>query len=64
MPKSFAILFVGTLLCPEPAHAQRYTAPDGRLRIALVKQPFAPTVAASAGRLVELTGRLAAGMPD
>ncbi|HSE52747.1 MAG TPA: hypothetical protein VLB00_11220, partial [Gemmatimonadales bacterium] len=43
MSKSFAILFVSTLLCSQPASAQRYTASDGRLRIALVKQPFSPT---------------------
>src|SRR5688500_9639694 len=43
MSKSVAILFVIALLCPHPASAQRYTAPDGRLRIALVKQPFSPT---------------------
>ena len=43
MSKSFAILFIGTALCAQPAYAQRYTAPDGRLRIALVKQPFSPT---------------------
>jgi arginase len=27
---------------PAPAHAQRYTGPDGRLRVALAKQPFSP----------------------
>jgi arginase len=32
------------LLVISPAHfAQRYTGPDGKLRIALVKQPFSPT---------------------
>lgn len=43
MAKPFALFVVGTLLCAQPAQAQRYTAPDGRLRIALVKQPFSPT---------------------
>ena len=28
------------LLMSEVAHAQRYTGPDGRLRVALAKQPF------------------------
>ena len=31
------------LLMSEVAHAQRYTGPDGRLRVALAKQPFSPT---------------------
>ncbi len=31
------------LLCPSLLHAQRYTGSDGRLRVALVKQPFSPT---------------------
>jgi arginase len=30
------------LLCATPAPAQHYTAPDGRVRVALVKQPFLP----------------------
>lgn len=38
-----AICFVGTLLSAEALPGQRYAAPDGRLRIALVKQPFSPT---------------------
>jgi len=36
-----AAAFLLTLV--PPAAAQRYTSPDGKLRIALVKQPFAPT---------------------
>ena len=28
-------------------HAQRYTTSDGRLRVALAKQPFSPTGASS-----------------
>jgi len=43
MAKPFALFVVGTLLWAQPAQAQRYAAPDGRLRIALVKQPFSPT---------------------
>ncbi|HJR34023.1 MAG TPA: arginase family protein [Gemmatimonadales bacterium] len=43
MANPFALFIIGTLLCAQPAQAQRYTAPDGRLRIALVKQPFSPT---------------------
>jgi arginase len=31
------------LLAPVVTHAQRYTASDGRLRVALSKQPFSPT---------------------
>lgn len=32
-----------SLLLPSIAHSQKYTAPDGKLRIALVKQPYSPT---------------------
>ena len=31
------------LLAPSLVPAQKYTAADGKLRIALVKQPFSPT---------------------
>jgi hypothetical protein len=31
------------LLAPSQAHAQKYTAPDGKLRVALVEQPYSPT---------------------
>jgi arginase len=34
---------VALLLGPSLMHAQRYTGSDGRLRVALVKQPFSPT---------------------
>jgi arginase len=34
-----AVLLVG----PTVAHAQRYTGPDGSLRVALAQQPFSPT---------------------
>jgi len=38
-----AVLFLTTLVAfPAAAHAQKYTGPDGRLRIALAKQPFSP----------------------
>jgi arginase len=43
MRRLFAILFVGALLCAKAVLGQRYSASDGRLRIALVKQPFSPT---------------------
>lgn len=32
-----------SLLLSSIAHSQKYTAPDGKLRIALVKQPYSPT---------------------
>lgn len=32
-----------TALLALPAAAQRYTAPDGKIRVALAKQPFSPT---------------------
>jgi len=31
------------LIAPGVTHAQRYTTSDGRLRVALAKQPFSPT---------------------
>lgn len=32
------------LICLSPGvHAQKYTAPDGKVRVALIKQPFSPT---------------------
>ncbi len=34
---------LASLLTPALAQTQRYTAPDGKLRVALVKQPFSPT---------------------
>jgi arginase len=43
MPKLVTILCVAALLQSKAAQAQQYAAPDGRLRIALVKQPFSPT---------------------
>src|SRR5437870_12708530 len=36
---TLTVLLLGLSL----AHAQRYAASDGRLRVALVKQPFSPT---------------------
>ena len=42
MMRPAKVLFV--LLCVSPlVYAQRYTAPDGKVRVALVKQPFSPT---------------------
>lgn len=32
-----------TLAVPGPAAAQKYTAPDGTIRVSLAKQPFSPT---------------------
>ena len=43
MLKAFALCLVATLLHAQEVPAQRYSTPDGRLRIALVKQPFSPT---------------------
>jgi len=43
MRQLVTIFFVGALLGNEGLQGQRYTAPDGRLRVALVKQPFSPT---------------------
>jgi arginase len=37
-----AVAFVA-VLAPASLAAQRYTGPDGRLRVALAKQPFSPT---------------------
>src|SRR5437762_14330713 len=31
------------LIASAVTHAQRYTGPDGRLRVALARQPFSPT---------------------
>ena len=42
MQQLFAIFVVGILLGAKALPGQRYSAPDGRLRIALVKQPFLP----------------------
>jgi arginase len=43
MRQLVTIFFIGALLGNEGLQGQRYTAPDGRLRVALVKQPFSPT---------------------
>jgi arginase len=42
MFRSLLILAVALAILIAPAHAQRYTDGDGRLRVALVKQPFTP----------------------
>jgi arginase len=43
MQRLIATSLVILLLFPAPALAQRYAGSDGRLRVALVKQPFSPT---------------------
>jgi len=43
MRRLIAPALAALLLCPSLLHAQRYTTSDGRLRVALVKQPFSPT---------------------
>lgn len=40
-PIAFALLIF--LIAPGITHAQRYTTADGRVRVALAKQPFSPT---------------------
>lgn len=37
------ILLVGLMVAPALAQSQRYTGADGRLRVALARQPFSPT---------------------
>ncbi len=43
MPGRITPLLLALLLVASVAQAQRYTAPDGRLRVALARQPFSPT---------------------
>jgi len=43
MGRFLAVVFVVQLFAVAPASAQRYQGPDGKLRVALVKQPFLPT---------------------
>src|SRR4030095_14687082 len=45
------------------AHAQRYTAPDGRLRVALSQQPFLPN-GASPGPQTMATGGIQRFLAD
>src|SRR5262249_33533016 len=42
-PKIIAIFIFFLILTGVATHAQKYRGLDGRLRIALVKQPFSPT---------------------
>jgi hypothetical protein len=42
MPRLSALMLTALLLVPSLIHAQKYTGSDGRLRVALVKQPFSP----------------------
>ncbi len=56
--------FLAAALCaglalPAASQAQRYTGPDGRLRVALAKQPFSPT-----GRSVGPTTMESGGIQD
>ena len=43
MRRPVALALAILLFAPGVTHAQRYTTPDGRLRVALAKQPFSPT---------------------
>jgi arginase len=43
MPVMTALLLIATLAASAPAFAQKYTGPDGKLRVTLAKQPFSPT---------------------
>ena len=43
MRRSIALAVVVLLFAPGVMRAQRYSTSDGRLRVALVKQPFSPT---------------------
>ena len=42
MQKLIAYALTVALIAPVLAQAQRYTGADGRLRVALAKQPFSP----------------------
>ena len=43
MQRTIALALAILLVASGVTHAQRYTASDGRLRVALAKQPFSPT---------------------
>src|SRR5512132_2343953 len=43
MRRLIVVALATLVLGPSPMHAQRYSGSDGRLRVALVKQPFSPT---------------------
>jgi len=43
MVKELLVVTLLSLLIPSAAHPQKYSAPDRKLRVALVKQPFSPT---------------------
>src|SRR5687767_1643008 len=43
MRRLIAPALAALLIGPSLMHAQRYSGADGRLRVALVKQPFSPT---------------------
>ncbi len=42
MPRSVVSLLIALLVLPSVAQSQKYTAPDGRLQVALAMQPFTP----------------------
>ncbi|MGH7504153.1 MAG: arginase family protein [Longimicrobiales bacterium] len=42
MPRMIAVALILVSTAAVPARAQRYSGPDGRLRVALAKQPFSP----------------------
>jgi arginase len=43
MPRHLSAAIVILAACLVPLSAQKYAAPDGRIRVALAKQPFSPT---------------------
>src|SRR4029453_11110650 len=43
MRRLIALLAASALIFAAPAVAQRYSGPDGRVRVALAQQPFSPT---------------------
>ena len=59
MNRSVIILAVAAALFVAPTHAQHYTDTDGRLRVALVKQPFTPN-----GKSVGPTTMASGGIQD
>ena len=43
MRRLTALLAAAAVILAAPAAAQRYSGPDGRVRVALAQQPFSPT---------------------
>jgi arginase len=58
-PSLLGFLLLAGVVSPASSHAQRYTGPDGRLRVALAKQPFSPN-----GRSVGPTTMASGGIQD